>query len=906
MIPPAAGSREPRGRRASHGAPIRPTPGFVPFAPEEIEQSIPRRFENQVEANRDRIAVKSRRFAVSYGALNQLANRVAHALLAGCGPESLPIALLLEKDAPYVAAILGILKAAKFYVPLDPSYPPATNQLIVDDAQAPVIITDDANLVTACRLGGRATSILNLDVLDPGLDDSSPRLEIPASAYACILYTSGSIGRPRGAVATHRNVLHNIKNFTNEAYITRNDRITGLNSFAFSGSLKDIFGSLLNGAALFPFEIERIGLQNLAQWLIAEEISIFTSVCTTFRCFASTLTGRELFPELRVIRIGSEAVTWKDVALFKAFFPSNCVLVNSYRTTETAMVRINVIDHETPACGGIVPVGYPVEGQEVLVLDEAGEPVDANQVGQIAVRSAYLSPGYWRQPDLTRKAFLPDPEGGDRRIYLTGDLGVLDPDGCLIHLGRKDFQVRVCGHRVETSEIETALREAPGVAKAVVMARSELHEDRCLVAYVVRARDTAGAPPSSRTLRDFLTGRLPEWSIPAAFVFLEFLPLTPTGKVDRDVLPAPDVGGIERTGEFIAPRTELEERLVAIWEDLMGVRPIGVADQFFDLGGNSLLGARLKDEIHRSLGRDLPLQTILSAPTIERLAEVLGSALGPRSRPRVNALKSSGSRPPFFGIPGSMGHPFSYYHLARQCDPEQPFFGLQYPEDIPEQPYPTRIEDLAARFLTEVRAIQPQGPYRLGGHSFGGVVAFELAQQLIALGQGVSLLVLFDTWGKGYPARRSLAGRMVGHLEHLRTLSFGERPAYLARKTLGVLHRRASSLVWAVVGRPAPPAITSSDIDTIHQTARRIYQPQIFPGRLVLIRAEQVPRWIGSSFDDPFLGWGGLASAGIEVSTVPGDHLTLLDRANVEALAQKLNPYLRDSATTGRGDGARP
>jgi amino acid adenylation domain-containing protein len=894
MVPPSAGSQDTRRRCAPHAAPIRPTAGFVPFAREEIEQSIPRRFENQVETNHDRLAVKSRRFALSYGAVNQRANRVAHALLAACGPESLPIALLLERDAPYVAAILGILKAAKFYVPLDPSYPPARNQLIVDDAQARVIITDDANLVTACRLAGRATSILNLDVLDPGLDDSNPGLEILASAYAYILYKSGSTGCPRGTVERHRNVLHNIKNFTNEACITRNDRITGLNSFSFSGSLKDIFGSLLNGAALFPLEIERIGLHNLAQWLIAEEISIFTSVCTTFRCFASTLTGRELFPELRVIRIGSEAVTWKDVALFKAFFPPNCVLVNSYRTTETAMVRINVIDHETPAIGGTVPVGYPVEGQEVLVLDEAGEPVDVNQVGQIAVRSAYLSPGYWRQPDLTQKAFLPDPEGGDRRIYLTGDLGVMEPDGCLIHLGRRDFQVKVRGHEVETSEIETALREAPGVAKVVVMARSELPEDRRLVAYVVRARDTAGAPPSSRTLREFLTGRLPEWSIPAAFVFLEFLPLTPTGKVDRQRLPAPDFGRVQGTGEFIAPRTELEERLVAIWEKLLSVCPIGVADQFFDLGGDSLLGAQLGDEIHKSLGRDLPLETILSARTIERLAEVLSSALGPASRPLVIALKSSGSRPPFFGIPGSMGHPLSLYHLARLCDPEQPFFGLQYPEDSPEQPYPTRIEDLAARFLPEVRAMQPEGPYRLGGHSFGGVVAFELAQQLTALGQEVSLLVLFDTWGKGYPARRSLAGRTIGHLKHLRSLSFGAQRTYLTTKTLGVFRRFASSLHTVPVKRSFKPAPRSSAIDVINQIARSNYQPRPFPGRLVLFRPERIPQWIGSVFNDQFQGWTGLASEGIEASSVPGDHLTLLDRTNVEALAQKLETYLRE------------
>jgi amino acid adenylation domain-containing protein len=871
-----------------------PTAGFVPFASEEIEQSISERFEKQVEANQDRLAVKSQRLTLTYGSLNQLANRVACALLDACGPAPLPIALLLEKDGPQVAAILGILKAAKLYVPLDPSCPSASNRLILENAQARVIITDDANLVTSCRLGGDATSILNLDALDPQLDDSNLQLAIAPDAYAYILYTSGSTGSPQGVFERHRNVLHDIKNFTNSKYINYNDHIAGISPFAYSGSLREVFGSLLNGATFFPLDIERIGPQNLAGWLIENEISIFSSASTTFRSFLSTLTGRESFPRLRVIRIGSEVLTWKDVERFKAFFPPTCVLVNGYATTETAMVRIHVIDHETAASGGTVPVGYEVEGLEALVLDDAGQSVGVNRVGEIAVRSAYLGPGYWRQPELTRKAYVADPDGGDRRIFRTGDLGVMEPDGCLIHVGRKGFEVTVRGHRLEITEIETALREAPGVGDAVVIARSDLPEDRCLAAYVVRVREPGRVPASSSTLREFLKGRLPDWSIPTVFVFIDSLPTTPTGMIDRQGLPAPDCDPVDLTREFIAPRNELEERLVAIWEELLRLRPIGVTDEFFDLGGDSLLGLRLCGEIEKLLGRELPLDTIVSAPTIERMAEVLASTPRPTPRPLVIALKSSGSQSPFFGIPGSTAHPLSLYELARLCDPEQPFFGLQYPEDLPEHPYPTRIEDLATRFVPEIRAIQPDGPYRLGGHSFGGVVAFELAHQLIALGQEVSLLVLFDTRGKGYPARRSIAGRMIGHLKHLGTLSFREQRAYLAGETLRVLDRLAFSRPRAAVNRFSQRMTNSSEIDTINQIARRKYQPRTFPGQLVLFRAEQIPNWIGSRFDDPFLGRGRLAAGGIDVTPVPGDHLTLLHRANVDSLARKFNAYLRE------------
>jgi amino acid adenylation domain-containing protein len=895
MISPP-GSRSARSRRAPYGAPIPPTSGFVPFPREDIERSIPERFEKQVAANHARLAIKSGRLALSYGALNQLANRVAHALLDACGPRSLPIALLLEKDAPYVAAILGILKAGKFYVPLDPSYPRARNQLILADAQAPVLITDDANLVTAYRLGGDATTILNLDVLDPQLDDSDPGLIIPPEAYAYILYTSDSTGRLKGIVETHRNVLHAIMNFTNNYFISDRDRITGINSFAFNGSLKDTFGSLLNGAAFFPIAIERIGPPNLGPWLIREEMTIFTSVCTIFRQFAGTLTGREPFPRIRVIRLDSEPMSWKDVELFKAHFPRGCVLVNGYGTTETSKVGIYAIDHDTLAVGCAVPVGYPVQGQEVLVLDEVGRPLDVNLGGQIAVRSAYLSPGYWRQPDLTQKAFLPDPEGGDRRIYLTGDRGVLEPDGCLIHVGRQDFQVQVRGHRIETSAIETALREVPGVAEAVVMVRSELPDDDCLAAYVVCARDAAQALPSSRTLRDFLKERLPEWSIPAVFVFLESLPLTPTGKIDRGTLPAPHPIRVEPVRAFTAPRTELEARLIAIWEELTEFRPIGIDDDFFELGGDSLLGASLFAKIHNILGKNLPLETLSYAPTIERLAQLLSDTLGPPSeRPGIIALKASGSQLPFFAIPGTATHPLTFYHLAHLSDPEQPFFGLVYPEPSPERPYPTRIEDMAERLLPDIRRIQPQGPYRLGGHSFGGVVAFEVANQLIALGHEVSLLALFDTWGNGFPTVRPLPWRILDHLKHMETLRSQEKFAYLAERIAALRRRITYAIRWLGAKRAArDSAATFLRIQAINHKAWARYRPTPYPGRLVLFRAERTPNWVGYRFEDPFLGWGSLATQGVEVHTVPSDHWTVLHRENVPPLAHILSKYLRE------------
>ena len=369
-----------------------------------------------------------------------------------------------------------------------------------------------------------------------------------------------------------------------------------------------------------------------------------------------------------------------------------------------------------------------------------------------------------------------------------------------------------------------------------------------------------------------------------------------SGEIERESQSARDTGAVPRTRDFTAPRTELEARLIAIWEELTEFRPIGIDDDFFEVGGDSLLGARLFSMIHKTLGKNLPLETLSHAPTIERLAKLLSDTLGPASeRPGIIALRASGSRLPFFAIPGTATHPLSFYHLAHLSEPEQPFFGLVYPEPSPERPYPTRIEDIAQRLLPDIRRIQPQGPYRLGGHSFGGVVALEVAHQLVALGHEVALLVLFDTWGKGFPAVRPLPWRILDHLEHMETLGSQEKRAYLAERA-AALRRRIAYVIRRLSAKRSAhdSAATFWEIQAINHKAWARYRPRPCPGRLILFRAERTPNWVGYRFEDPFLGWGSLATRGIEVHTVPSDHWTLLHRENVPALSRALNNYLRE------------
>ena len=463
----------------------RPTNGFIEFRTEEVEQSIPARFERQVDRYPEQPAVKVGTHQLTYTEINRAANRVARAILARRGHGEEPVALLLEHGASLISAILGVLKVGKIYLPLDPSYPLARSGYILEDAGAALIVTNNRHLALAGRLNQAGRPLLNIDELDSTYPEVNLGLPVPPDALAYILYTSGSTGRPKGVVQNHRNVLWDIREYTNTLHISPDDRMTLLYSCSVNGSVRGIFGALLNGASLYPLDIKEEGLNGLADLLSREEITFFHSVPTVFRHFVGALTGTERFPKLRLIRFGGERVLARDVESYRKHFPDDCQLYTGMGATETGHVRHYFHDKRTPITSGVVPTGYAVEGKEVLLLDDAGREVGVGHAGEIAVRSRYLALGYWRKPDLTRAAFLHDPAGGPERIFRTGDMGRMHPDGCLEHLGRKDFQVKVRGYRIEAAEIETALLGLAGVREAVVVAREAVPGEHELVAYVV-------------------------------------------------------------------------------------------------------------------------------------------------------------------------------------------------------------------------------------------------------------------------------------------------------------------------------------------------------------------------------------------------------------------------------------
>ncbi|MBD3305027.1 AMP-binding protein, partial [candidate division KSB3 bacterium] len=614
------------------------------FSREDIDRSLPERFARIVQRFPDRPAVKTDQQMLTYRELDQASNQVAHAILTQRDARPEPVILLLDYDILQLVALLGVLKAGKCYAFLSPSFPFAQLRTTVDDLQAPLIVTTQSHRALASELASHTTGIITCDALESSDVSEISLLTIPPDTVAQILYTSGSTGTSKGVLHTHRTVLHRIMTWTNRYHLCARDRWLYFGALGVGRSTIATLGTLLNGATLCFFDLRHQGFAQVATWLMNEKITIYHSLPTVFRRLLEMVTTPETFASIRLVILYAENVYKQDIQKFHHYFPPHGLLHIGLASTETNSISEYLVHYQTPLPRGhLVPVGYAAEDKEILLLDEQRQPVGGNQIGEIAVRSRYLSPGYWRDPDLTRQKFLPDPAGGDTRIYLTGDLGRMSPDGCLEYLGRKDFQVKIRGHRVVLTEIEATLHGLEGVNEAVVTAQQPETGDAYLVAYVVPAERPA---PTVSDLRRALAATLPGYMLPACFMFLDALPLSPTGKVDRQALPAPDHRRPAVDVPYAAPRNATEQQLASIWADVLGLERVGIQDHFFDLGGDSIQAMRILAQVEHTIGTLLPTSVLLEAPTIARLATRLHADAPSSSWTCLVPIHADGSRPP--------------------------------------------------------------------------------------------------------------------------------------------------------------------------------------------------------------------------------------------------------------------
>ena len=599
---------------------MRPAQRFVEFTKQEIEQSIPERFEKIVRLYPNRPAVKTSTDNLTFDQLNNAANRVTKAILRAGGEKPEPVVLLFEQGVPAIVAILGVLKAGKFYVPLDASLSLGRSRDILADSTANLIVTNTKSLPTAAILAQSGCQVINIDDLEDNESKENPDVSITPEALAYIVYTSGSTGQPKGVAQSHRYVLYHVFEYGESFHISLEDRVSLVFPWTLNGGANIIYSTLLNGAALFPFDVKAEGLERLAHLLVDEEITIYHSTATVLRQLLTIINSDEQLQSLRLVRLGGEPVTEADILLYKRRFARDCLMLNSLAATEAGTISRYFFDKESVVTNGNVPVGYPAYGKEILLLDDDGNAVGLDQIGEIAVKSRYLCSGYWRRRDLTTAKFSPSPSIGEAQIYLTGDFGRMTPDGCLYHLGRKDFQVKIRGYRIEVAEIETALLQHEDVKEVTVVGREDQQGNTQLVAYFVPAGKHT---PSVSQLRKLLNQKLPDYMIPSAFVALNALPLTPNGKIRRQGLPDLDGSRPNLDTPFVAPRNLIEEKLAGLWAEVLSLKEVGVHDHFFDLGGHSLTATRVVSRVIKQFQTEVPLQILFQSPTVADMAAVI-------------------------------------------------------------------------------------------------------------------------------------------------------------------------------------------------------------------------------------------------------------------------------------------
>ena len=575
-------------------------------------------FARQVERHRDKDAVRFAGRGMTFGEIDRLSNRIARRILevdgevdgAADGAGNRPVAALLTEGIIPPAALLGALKAGKCHVPLDAANNPARLERIIKDSTARTVVTESGLAEVVARVAP-GLAVVELDRL-AGVSDAGVETAHSGEDLALIVYTSGSTGEPKGVVNTLEQLSYTVSELSREFDPTSDDRVSVIMSFAFAGGLKPMLRAVLAGATVC---LGGLGaFERLAQVLAEERITYLSTSPSVLRHLA-LVARREMLPDLRMVYAGHEPLFRRDLERFREVF-GDLPLRNTLGTTETSTFRTYVTKDAASFEGDTVPVGHALGDMQVLLLDENRRPVPQGEAGEIAVKSPHISAGYWRSPELTAQRFVNDPADGGR-MYLTGDMGKMLADGCLIHLGRRDFQTKIRAFRVEPVEVESALREHPSVTAAVVLAREDKSGENRLIAYYV---PRPGAAPTASDLRKHLSARLPDYMVPSAFVALDAFPLNVNGKLDRSALPVPPRTRATLAAAFVAPRTPVEDEIAALWRQVLDVDEVGVDDTFFELGGQSILAVQMLARIFEKYQVDIPVLAFFAAPTVGLLS----------------------------------------------------------------------------------------------------------------------------------------------------------------------------------------------------------------------------------------------------------------------------------------------
>ncbi|MGH7786297.1 MAG: AMP-binding protein [Candidatus Binatia bacterium] len=837
--------------------------------------------------------------AWTYRELQQRVEAVASAITRLTPPGNHCVAVLAEHSPEMVIATLAVVVAGKMSLGLHPQLPEAAQCAIMTDA-APVLVLTTAGCAPRARAvaGPASAAVVVLDEVGEAEPVARPAPPVCAADLATIVYTSGTTGQPKGVLRSHRAIQHRVAQAVEYDGIGVGDRVSLLSHASSGASQVDLFGALLSGATLCVFDVSAQGLSAFNAWLDEQRITVLHPPTLLFRRFLAALGAVEpalplerqnLFPSVRLVALAGDVVLPADLALWQRRFSPACALVVRFSTTEAGLLTQARFDRDTDVHGADALAGWPVAGKTLQIVDDDGTPQPPGVEGTLVVTSDMLADGYWRRPDETAAAFRPAAVPGQRR-YATGDWGSLLPDGRFVFVGRRDHQVKIRGYRVDVREVEAALASLPGVREAAVVACGDASERR-LCAFVVTEPDR---PMDASALRAHLGARLPPWTIPARWVAIDALPIMLAGKIDR---PRLEALAEQPTAAALPPAQNLEEELAALWGAVLRVPRIGMDETFVAAGGDSIAAMTVLVHIEQRYGARLRPADLIDARTVRDLAAAIrgltedaGAAIAaddgrmigpmPAGRAPVVPMGPKGTKPPFFFLHGWGGSVLSLLDLARALGPDQPAYGLQAVGSDGTLRRAASLEEIAAHHVQHLRAMDPGGPYYLGGYSAGGLVAFEVARQLVASGGTVGLLALLDTTPNNLPWPLFLKV----HVRH-----------WLARIAyhVGVMASGKSDNPWRYLAARLETVRRTLRGERPHKAAANDpfvalagrYRPGSFSGPAVLVVA-------ASEKKDLVSAWRHLIPQGLRVEEVSGTHDTMLDAEHVDELAAALRRRL--------------
>jgi amino acid adenylation domain-containing protein len=833
----------------------------------------------QAERTPDAVAVVDGDQTLTYRSLDSRANRLAAYLRRrGIKPE-VPVAICLKRSTDLMVSLLAVLKSGGACVPLDPAYPAERLEYMLRDTRAPLLLTQDELLSPRVR---NITEIIDLPATLGVIDqESSDRWAsgVTPTNLAYIIYTSGSTGKPRGVLLTHAGLVNHHIAVQKIYDLSSSDHVLQFSSISFDIALEEIFPTWIAGATLIlRTEVTPLGARDFVHWIGEQKVTVLDLPTAYWHELVHQLSDlKQPMPAaMRLVIVGGEKASAKALAFWNKLVVGKIRWINTYGPSEASIIATayEPSPHSAEEASASIPIGRPIANTQVHILDRDLNPVPEGASGELHIGGIGLARGYLNQPQLSAEKFIVNPFSKDpgARLYKTGDMARRLPNGEIEFLGRSDDQVKIRGFRVEVVEVESALAQHPGVQEAVIVAKDDGAGGKQLVAYVVPVRRRG---PPVLELRNFLRERLPDYMVPSAFLTLDTLPLTPNGKVDKKALPELGRARAGPAQKGKPPRDLLQAQLSHIWESVLGKSPIGRDENFFDLGGHSLLAVRLMHSLEQTFGKRLPITTLLHAPTIEQLAALLRKEKWSPAWASLVAIRGSGAKPPFFCVHGIGGTILRFRDLAHFVGSDQPFYGLQAQGLDGKHPFHTRVEDMAAHYIKELQTVQSQGPYYIGGYSFGGMVAVEMAHQLKAQGHVVALVILLDT----FPGELSSTGSL---LRTYLALPLDQQWMHLARKTRAFqrsLRRRV-----AMIRLPA----TLKNVRAVCYNAARIYKPKPYDGPIILFRASEK----GLSSVNQESIWKDLAPQ-IETYEVSGHHGNIVDEPQVRLLADELKACLQ-------------